>query len=104
MASTIAVGVLPLLPSGFGDGHGQGGVCPPGKRTCAVMVVVSRCSGDVGEQQPGDAFAFPRRGGRGRSRSPGRSVTSWPMRARWASVRCPGVLFAGLVVGVVERR
>ena len=56
-------GVCRSCQAGLGVGRVRVWCWPPGRRTCAVMVSRGSGDGDVGEQQPGDAFAFAGWGG-----------------------------------------
>ena len=53
-----------LFPGALGDRQGQGAVLAAGQADVGGDGVVGAGDGDVGDQQSGDAFAFPGGGGR----------------------------------------
>ncbi|WP_236056796.1 hypothetical protein [Mycobacterium sp. SM1] len=89
-----------MLSNGFGGGQGERGVGAAGEADVRGDGVAVAVDGDVGEEQPGDAFAFP--GGGVRVVPDCGQVGDQLADAGALGVgELPGVLLAGLVVGLL---
>jgi hypothetical protein len=90
-----------LVPDGQGRGEGECVVLAAGKADVRGNGVVGPGDGDVGDQQPGDALAFSRRGGR--VVPDGGQVGDELADAGFLGVgELGGVLAAGLVIGFLR--
>ena len=98
MAVMTLGGVCRIFQAGWGAGRVRVRCWPPARRTCAVMVSLVRVT--VTSVSSSRAMRLRSRiGVAGSFQMPGRSVTSWRIRAFWASVSWPGCCSAGFVVG-----
>ena len=96
-------GCFALFANGFGGGQGEGCVGAAGESDVRGDGVAVAVDGDVGEQQPGDAFAFPRGGG-GVVPDCGQVGDELVDAGVLGGGELSGVLFAGFVVGLSGRR
>ena len=85
---------------GLGHREGEGAVLAAGQADVRGDGVAGPGDGDVGEQQPGDALAFPHRGG-GVVPDAGQVGDQLGDPGLLGVGELPGVLLAGLVVGVL---
>ncbi len=97
-------GVWRIAQAGSGGGEGEGVVLAAGQADVGGDGVAGAGHGDVGEQQPGDALAFPGWGG-GVVPDAGQVGDQLADPGLLFLGELPGLLFAGFVVsglGVVE--